>query len=220
MTEVSATSSSAATSGTGSYQSLVGSYELFLSLLTTQIQNQDPLDPLDSAEYTNQLVQYSSVEQSIQSNAYLKELVSAMQTNQASSYVNYLGSEVTASGDTTMLRNGAANWSYNVSEAATGTVEIRNSGGAVVYSGDVELSAGSGSYSWDGVTDTGTQAPEGAYSATFSVKDSAGNAETVTTEFTGTVDEVDLSNSEAFLRIGDITVPVSSVKSVRSVGSA
>jgi len=219
MTEVSGTSSSASTTGSSSYQSLVGSYELFLSLLTTQIQNQDPLDPLDSAEYTNQLVQYSSVEQSIQSNEYLKELVTAMQTNQASSYVSYLGSEVTASGDTSMLQNGSASWSYQVSDAATGTVEIRNSGGAVVYQGDVELSAGSGTYRWDGVTDNGTNAPNGAYSVSFSVSDSSGNAETVSTEFTGIVDEVDLSGSEAFLRMGDISVPVSSVKSVRSIGS-
>lgn len=210
----SSSSSSTTSSSNAASNALSGNYELFLTLLTTQIQNQDPLDPLDSAEYTNQLVQYSSVEQSIQTNQYLETLVSAMEASRASSYVSYLGAEVTASGSSTMLTGGEANWSYNVSEAATGTVEIRNTSGALIYSGDMEMAKGSGTYSWDGTTNSGTKADDGSYSISFKMKDSAGNTETVSTQFTGVVDEVDLSSGEAYLKIGSLRIPVSSVLSV------
>jgi flagellar basal-body rod modification protein FlgD len=73
-----AAQSSSQSSTQASEAGLSANYELFLSMLTTQIQNQDPLDPLDSAEYTNQLVQYSNVEQSIQTNKNLEEMISLL----------------------------------------------------------------------------------------------------------------------------------------------
>ncbi|MEJ8472732.1 flagellar hook assembly protein FlgD [Roseibium algae] len=203
-----------ASSTTASTTGLTDNYELFLSLLTTQIQNQDPLDPLDSAEYTNQLVQYSSVEQSIQTNKYLEQMVAMNQSNQAYAYVNYLGSEVSAIGSTTTLSNGSATWDYTADEASSGTVEIRNTAGAVVYAGAVELDAGSGSYTWDGQTDSGVDAPEGAYTVAFNVQDGTGNTESISTDITGTVDTVDFTGGVAFLNIGDVRVPIGAVKSV------
>ncbi|WP_417672112.1 flagellar hook assembly protein FlgD [Roseibium sp.] len=219
MAEVAGTSSTSTSSSSQvASTSLMGNYELFLSLLTTQIQNQDPLDPLDSAEYTNQLVQYSAVEQSIQTNAYLENMVAAMESSQASSYVSYLGAQVSASGNTTMLEDGSAAWSYSLSEGANGTVEVRNSAGAVVYSSDITLEKGGGTFTWDGVSDSGGSSPEGAYTVSFDVKDASGNAEPVATEISGVVDEVDLSSGAAFLKIGDIKIPVSAVQNVSRSG--
>lgn len=218
MTEVGSTTANSSSSAlNSSSEALAGNYELFLSLLTTQIQNQDPLDPLDSAEYTNQLVQYSSVEQSIQTNQYLEQMMASLATSQASSYVNYLGSEVTASGDTAMLQNGNAAWSYSVAEDAAGTVEIRNSSGAVVYTGDAQLSAGSGTFQWDGVGDTNTASPDGAYTISFALENGSGSSASVNTEINGIVSKVDLSTGSAFLTVGGVRVPVTSVQSVSSV---
>ncbi len=217
MTEVASTTSSTSSGTTAASQALSGNYELFLSLLTTQVQNQDPLDPLDSAEYTNQLVQYSSVEQAIQTNQYLEDMLAALSSNQASSYVNYLGAQVTAAGDTTMLESGNASWSYSLSEAASGTVEVRNSSGTLVFSEDVELAGGSGTYRWDGTGTSGSSQAEGAYTISFDLNDAAGNAEPVQTEITGVVDEVDLSTGEPYLQIGPVRVPVSAVQSVSTV---
>lgn len=194
---------------------LVANYDLFLTLLTTQVQNQDPLDPLDSAEYTNQLVQYASVEQSIQTNSYLQDMFAALEASRASSYVSYLGTDVIASGDTTMLEGGSATWNYSLSDDASGKVEIKNSAGAVVFSEDVELSKGEGSYTWDGVGSSGVDSSEGAYTITFDLKGSNDKAVTVATEIQGRVEEVDLSTGSAFLQIGDVRVPVSAVKSVK-----
>ena len=218
MTTVTPSASAATQSATEASQSgLSANYELFLSMLTTQIQNQDPLDPLDSAEYTNQLVQYSSVEQSIQTNRNLEEMISLLSSNQSSAYVNYIGTEVTAAGGTAMMVDGQASWEYDVLENASGTVEILNEFGNVVYSGEIELQAGGGTYTWNGETNEGGTAAGGAYTIQLDVSDAAGNAEPASIEVSGVVDEVDFGGDIPFLRIGEISVPVSAVKSVRSI---
>ena len=61
--------------GTNAAQTLSADMDTFLTLLTTQLQYQDPLDPMDASEYTNQLVQYSNVEQAIQTNTKLDNLL-------------------------------------------------------------------------------------------------------------------------------------------------
>ena len=211
----SATAANSASKSSAASDALLGNYDLFLSILTTQVQNQDPLNPMDSSEYTTQLVQYSSVEQSIQTNKYLEELVSSMAANQASSYVNYLGSTVTASGSTTMLEDGNANWAYNLPEDASGTVTIKNSNGGTVYEGEVSLSKGNGTYSWDGVGSSGNS-PDGAYTISFDLKNTSGNSVLAKTEVSGKVDEVDLSGETPYLKVGNVSIPVSSVQSVSS----
>ncbi|NBN63212.1 flagellar hook assembly protein FlgD [Microvirga tunisiensis] len=199
-----------------SRKTLFGSYDLFLKLLTTQIKNQNPLEPLDPAQYTQQLVQYSTVEQGLKTNEQLASLLSVIQSGQASSYVSYLGSYVSAAGDSTMLENGKAVWNYSVAEDAKGFVEVRNSGGALVYRGEVNLSKGNGSYTWDGKTSEGATAAAGAYTIKFDVYDTGGAREAVTSEVKGKVDKVDMSSGTAFLKIGDVRIPVSAVKTVSS----
>ncbi|MBA4203758.1 MAG: flagellar hook capping protein [Polymorphum sp.] len=216
MATVSTNNAAAAAQGSSaaSKETLLGSYDLFLTLLTTQIKNQDPLEPLDASQYTQQLVQYSSVEQAIKSNQHLESLIAMMQAGQASSYVNYLGSQVTASGASSVLTNGEAIWKANVSEAASGTVEIRNSAGAKVYEGPVEFNRGNNTFTWDGKTATGSVMPDGAYTVSFRLSNAAGNKVTPTTQISGVVDRVDLSSGTPYLEIGGVSIPVSSVTSV------
>ncbi|MFD1696288.1 flagellar hook assembly protein FlgD [Roseibium aestuarii] len=221
MSEVAATSSTggaSASKSTAATTGLLANYDLFLALLTTQVTNQDPLDPLDSSEYTNQLVQYSAVEQSIQTNAHLEDLLASFESSRASAYVSYLGQEVTASGDTTMLRDDNASWQYSVKEAAAGQVEVRNSLGALVYREEISVEKGKGTWSWNGTTSGGGTATEGAYTVSFELYDAKGNRETVTSQITGVVDEVNMTENSATLKIGDVEVPVTSVQSVRSTG--
>ena len=155
--------SGGATTTSSSLTALSNNYELFLSILTTQIQNQDPLNPMESAQYTEQLVQYSSVEQQIKTNDQLGDLLSVMAATTASGYVSYLGTNVTAAGNTTSLKDGEAEWTYDTPEAGKARVEVRNNLGAVVFSEDADLSYGRNSYSWDGRTTAGSTAPEGEY---------------------------------------------------------
>jgi len=214
MTTVTSATSTTTGSAASSQDSLIADYELFLSILTTQIQNQDPLDPLDSAEYTNQLVQYSNVEQAIKQNQNLEEIMATLQSSQSLSYVSYIGNEVTADASTTTLTGSLASWAYDVTEDATGTFEIRNSSGSVVYSGDIELDAGNGTFNWDGRTDSGQQAVDGLYTISFDVKDASSRPETVRTQVSGIVDRVDWSSGEAVLKVGNQDFPVSAVTSV------
>ena len=207
--------SGGATTTSSSLTALSNNYELFLSILTTQIQNQDPLNPMESAQYTEQLVQYSSVEQQIKTNDQLGDLLSVMAATTASGYVSYLGTNVTAAGNTTSLKDGEAEWTYDTPEAGKARVEVRNNLGAVVFSEDADLSYGRNSYSWDGRTTAGSTAPDGEYTISIARYD-ANNRPTVpvATEISGTVDGIEFTSSGAVLQIGGVYVSASAVLSV------
>ena len=207
--------SGGATTTSSSLAALSNNYELFLSILTTQIQNQDPLNPMESAQYTEQLVQYSSVEQQIKTNDQLGDLLSVMAATTASGYVSYLGTHVTAAGNTTSLKDGEAEWTYDTPESGKARVEVRNNLGAVVFSEDAELSYGRNTYSWDGRTTAGSTAPEGEYTISIARYD-ANNRPTVpvATEISGTVDGIEFTSSGAVLKIGGVYVSAGAVLSV------
>ena len=132
---VSGVSSSSSSSGgiASDTSTIAGNFDTFLSLLTTQLQNQDPLDPLDTNEFTSQLVQFSSVEQQLKTNSYLQNLVQSTQNSQNNAAVSYIGKQVTSSGVDADLKNGAATWNFNLPQAANVTVTIKDSSGNQVY---------------------------------------------------------------------------------------
>lgn len=215
---VSGTSSSGSTaSGSNSTNALSANYEMFLSLLTTQLKVQDPLDPLKAEEFTNQLVQYSSVEQQLKMNSSLDTLIEATNSTNATNLVGYLGTRVSAEGVRSVLTDGLATWEFDASAAADDAeITIRNSSGAVVFTQKADIAKGTGAFVWDGRTDSGTTAPDGIYSISFSAKDDTGRNVSVTTETSGIVDGIDFSDSEPTLKIGDMSIPLSSVTSVQA----
>src|SRR5690242_8555320 len=95
-------------------KTLAGNFDTFLTLLTTQLQNQDPLNPMDSNQFTQQLVEFSQVEQQINTNDNLKTLISLGQSRSAADAVGYLGKAVTVSNGDAALANGTANWNYQL----------------------------------------------------------------------------------------------------------
>ncbi|MEO0498647.1 MAG: flagellar hook capping FlgD N-terminal domain-containing protein, partial [Pseudomonadota bacterium] len=184
-------------------------------LLTAQLQNQNPLEPMDSKEFTNQLTQFSGVEQSIQTNTLLEDMIKSQQAASASSLVGYLGNTITAEGSSTRLENGAANWGYDVQGAATtAKIVVRNSAGAPVFTQDVATNEGTHGFSWDGRSNTGSQNPDGIYSISIEATDADGNVFPVKTEISGRVDGIDMSGSTPTLAIGSATFPVTAVRSV------
>lgn len=214
MTTVSGASNSSTQTSLSSQQGLMANYELFLNILTAQIQAQDPLDPMDSAQFTSQLVEYSNVEQAIQQNKNLESIISSLSTNMTMGYVSYIGNDVTVDASTTNLSGGSASWKYDLAEDASGTYEIRNSTGDVVYKGEADLKKGEGTLDWNGRSTAGADLPNGLYTISFDMKDAASNKEPVKTQYTGRVDRVDLSGSEVLLSVGGREIPVSSVLSV------
>src|SRR5271155_2875824 len=92
-------SSTASAATTASTQQIAGNFDTFLQLLTTQLQNQDPLDPLDTDQFTEQLVEFASVEQQVDMNTNLQTLISMQQTSEATSALQLVGATVTVAGN-------------------------------------------------------------------------------------------------------------------------
>jgi flagellar basal-body rod modification protein FlgD len=206
----SSTSSSTATSRAG----LADNFDTFLQLLTTQLKHQNPLDPLDTNAFTQQLVQFSSVEQQLKTNDYLAALVGSGSNNANTNAVNYIGKTVTSAGTRSQLINGKASWTFSVPDAANITVNIKNADGNVVYSEAGNLAAGTGQFNWDGTTTTGGKAPDGTYSISVTGLNADGKNVTVSTQMNGTVSGVDFTGSEPVLLVGTSRINLSDVTSV------
>ncbi|PZO04553.1 MAG: flagellar hook capping protein [Hyphomicrobiales bacterium] len=207
-----ATTTSATTVSGGA--SIANNFDQFLTLLTTQLKNQSPLDPLDTNQFTAQLVQFAGVEQQLKTNETLTSLLSLNSAGTATSAVGFIGSTITADGATTRLEDGEAEWQVNVPRGGSATITIKNANGSVVQTLTKSLVAGDQTYKWDGTTSTAQKAPDGEYTITIDAKDTAGAAMTATTKISGVVDGVDFTGSIPTLKIGAISVPIDQVKSV------
>jgi flagellar basal-body rod modification protein FlgD len=209
-------SSASASSANNATSQLSSNFDTFLQLLTTQLQHQDPLDPMDTSQFTQQLVEYSQVEQQIDTNTNLQSLISQGTQQSAAYATGYLGKTVTVSGGEGSLTNGQAQWTYNLGTASTSTtLQVTDANGNVVYSGSGKTTAGNSNFNWNGVDNSGNQLPDGSY--TLAVKASAGG-QTVTTSVTavGTVSEVNMINGTPQLLIGSMEVPLTSISSVQN----
>ncbi|MCK5167743.1 MAG: flagellar hook assembly protein FlgD [Rhodospirillaceae bacterium] len=144
----------------------------FLTLLVTQLQNQDPLDPMDSSQFTSQLVQFASVEQQIYQNANLEKLVALQNINQVGTLVNYIGTTVEVSGQDLSLENGQGKFSYTLDEGATSNnISILDEDGEVVFTMGGLLDPDRYEYTWNGVDKNGVQLSDGTYSVVVSATD-------------------------------------------------
>jgi flagellar basal-body rod modification protein FlgD len=205
---------SSTSSVSGSRQGIADNFDTFLQLLTTQLKNQNPLDPLDTNAFTQQLVQFSSVEQQLKTNEFLSALVQANTNSVQTNAVNYIGKTVSAEGVRSELVNGKAVWNFSLDDAADTTVTIKDKDGNVVYTEQGELQAGVGQFTWDGKTSTGGKAPDGTYSISITGINAEGKTVPITTNFTGTVTGVDFTGSEPVLLIGPTRVNLSGVKAI------
>src|SRR5437868_7937413 len=127
------TDSSGGTLSTTTDSTLAGNCQTFLTLLTTQLQNQNPLDPLDTNQFTQQLVQFAGVEQQLKTNDQLTSLVSLQQTAQSTQALGFVGKTAVVDGTTAALTNSAATWTLNVPSNSNVTVNISNSSGQTVF---------------------------------------------------------------------------------------
>ena len=197
---------------------LTGNLNTFLNMLTTQLKNQDPMSPMDSTQFTNQLVQFSAVEQQINTNSNLETLIGLQKTTQQSQAIGYLGQTVTVPGGTLPLQNSQSAFSYTLpSAASTGTITINNSAGTTVAQVPIsDLTAGTHSLSWNGKESGGGTAPDGQYTISVTASDSAGKALTVSTSTYGVVTGVtsDPTNGTELQLGPNVTTPLSSVTGI------
>jgi flagellar basal-body rod modification protein FlgD len=198
-----------------SMKQLSSNFSTFLTLLTTQLKNQDPTSPMDSNAFTQQLVMYSQVEQQIDSNANLKTLISQGSSNAAAVTTGYLGKKVSITNGSASLSGGAANWTYNLATNAAGTqLSVIDANGKVVYTGAGETAAGNHSFSWDGKDTNGNQLADGTYKLAVAASDAAGSTVTSTVASAGTVSQIDLTGTTPQLIIGNMEVGVGDIAAV------
>jgi flagellar basal-body rod modification protein FlgD len=194
--------------------SVAQNYTTFLKMLTTQLQNQDPLNPVDTNQFTQELVQFSQVEQQLQTNSQLGTLISLEQTNQTTAALSFVGKTVTFNSPTAQMTNSQANWALGSTKPATASVVIRNSTGQTVYSATLALNAGSNSFSWNGQGNDGTQWPDGAYTLGVTATDANGQPVAVTTQASGIVSSVDVSKTPAALLVGNQSYTLNQITGV------
>lgn len=204
------------TQATGDRTRLSDNYDTFLILLTAQLQNQDPLAPMDSTQFTQQLVQFSQVEQQIRTNEQLEGLVGQYQAASAGAALSYLGKDAIIEADETYLAGGVANWAYNLPTGATTmTVHVRDSGGRIVYTSTTEArGAGEHLFTWDGKTNNNTTAPDGVYTLTFEAKDAAGTTINPTINVRETIMGVDFSGGTPVVITPSGTRSIDTIRSV------
>jgi flagellar basal-body rod modification protein FlgD len=211
-----ATSSGTATSNSTASTATTGiadNFQTFLTLLTTQLQNQNPLDPLDTNQFTQQLVQFAGVEQQLKSNEQLKSLIDIEKSAQATQALVYVGSNVAVDGSKAQFDK-SATWNFKSDKDTTAQITITNSAGQTAYSGNFSLKQGNSSFVWDGKGNDGVQWPAGTYTLTATGKDSSGNNVGISTEVQGIVDSVDLTASPPLLSIGGQTYTTDKIKRV------
>ena len=209
-------SSSSSSSTVIDRTTIANNFDTFLQLLTTQLKNQNPLDPLDTNQFTQQLVEFSGVEQQLKTNDFLSSLVQANANTTNSNAVNYIGKTVTASGVRSELVNNKAQWNFTVADAANVTVNIKDANGNTVYTEQGAMQAGSGTFTWDGKDNQGNTKPAGTYTISMQAVTGEGKTINVSTETTGTVTGVDFTGSEPVLLVGNTRLNLSGVTSVRT----
>jgi len=212
------TTSAAATSTINSgLGSLATNYQTFLSLLTTQLKNQDPTSPLDTNQFTQQLTQMTGVEQQLLSNQLLQQLVNQNQGGGLTNAVGLIGKTVTSSGNTAVLTNGSASWNYNLPSTATSAnVSIADSNNNVVWTGPATgLGAGAQTFTWNGQNQSGQkQANGGVYTLTITAKNATGGTITPTTSSQGVATAVQQVNGQTMVTVGSAQVPLTSITGV------
>jgi len=199
---------------------LADNFEMFLTLLTEQLRNQDPLSPMDSQEFVGQLVQFTAVEQQISTNQSLEGLLALQAASARMSATDFLGREVTASTPLNSLENGSARWNYTLPRTAQSTeLVISDQAGRVITTLPGETDEGAHAFVWNGRDIQGNTLPDGIYSLEVVSRDANGQRIDAPTRVTARVTGVDMSSDEVFVELGALTLPAGRVIHVREPGT-
>ena len=190
----------------------------FLKLLTTQLKYQDPLDPTDTSKFTEQLVQYSSVEQAIQTNAKLDTLLALNNNNLGAQAVSYIGKVAQVLGDVMPLANGQAQATYTLDkDVLSSTVMVKDGSGNIIYTQAGNTTAGTHTFKWDGKDSNGNQLEDGAYQIVVNTTVGAGETPaSVVTTILGKVTGVASDSNGVYIGLGDsVTANLSDILTIR-----
>jgi len=192
----------------------------FLNLLITQLQHQDPLSPMESAEFTSQLAQFSSLEQMSNVNKNLEVLQLYQASINNSQAVDFIGKTIKALGNSIGVSDGVADQvHFELAENASDTIiHIYDSDKKLVKTIQAGgLNAGEQSVEWDATDNDGNKVPDGSYTFEVVATDTGGNPVSAKTLITATVSGVSFKNGTTYLMAGNQEIPIGSVFSVSAV---
>lgn len=196
-----------------SLNNLASNFDNFLTILTTQLQNQDPLSPLDTHEFTNQLVMFADVEQSVRQSGQLEELINVNRQNEATAAVGFLGQTIRADHNEVNFTGEPVTMSYSLPEQADkAAMEIYNGAGELVrLITGISKGFGENEVSWDGTDRFGNTLPTGGYS--FQVGAVNGDDQPIqpTYQTEGAVTGIEFNGSDTTLMMGNVKIPLERV---------
>ncbi len=182
-------------------------FNTFLTLLTTQLKNQDPTNAMDPNEMTQQLVQFSGVEQQLKTNSNLETLISVQQGTQLIDAAPLMGRTVEVESDQLSLQGGQAALRLPPAGAASRVaIGVLDAQGNLIQSAQVQLGSGTTDWTWDGVDGSGVQRPDGAYSYVIAGVNSDGTDVDVTGTVLARATGVGRSDGTVRLNLGALTV--------------
>ena len=213
------TTAASTTDAAASQSQLSSDVNFFLTMLTTQLKNQDPSSPMDTAQFTSQIAQYSGIQQQVTTNSNLEKLLAANKLSSSGTAVTYIGREVESKGSTGVVAGGQGAFSYILpSAAAKANITITDATGRTVFSGSGDTQSGRNIVVWDGInSSTGLQEPDGTYTIAVTATDSAGKSLVPETRAVGIVSGVETDTSgNTMLTVGKGSVNINDVLAVRA----
>jgi flagellar basal-body rod modification protein FlgD len=208
------TASTSSTTGNNALASLSSNFQDFLGMLMTQLQNQDPTSPMDTDQFTNELVEFSGVEQQINTNSALTQLISLTQSGQLMQSSSMVGHTVELNSTQMPLQNSSGSLTFTAATAGPAEITLTNSAGAQVLDTSVNASSGSNSWTWNGQDAQGNTLPDGPYTVTVTAAGSGGTGASLPFTVSGTVTGVVNNNGTLDLQLGSQTAAFSTVQSV------
>ncbi len=201
-------------SATDPLKSLTSNMNDFLKLLMTQLRNQDPTTPMDTGQFTAQLVQFASVEQQVNINTGVQSLIQLAQSNNVLQASALIGKTVTATANQISLQKGTGNIQFHTPAAEPVTVTVADSTGATVSQAALTSNAGQNTWTWNGKDGSGQQRPDGAYTVTVLGGTAGTTPAPIPFTVSGIASGVTTQNNIELVRLGQLTVPVSAIQSV------
>jgi flagellar basal-body rod modification protein FlgD len=216
------TAATTAAATDGSRARLNQTFDSFLTLLTTQLRYQDPISPMDTNEFTNQLVQFSQVEQTIRSNDRLDTLIGLQGANQIAFAASLAGRLVEIEGNAGSFDGSTpVGWGYELpAGTVASTVTVMDGAGRTIATAAGAGAAGDHAFTWDGTTASGATAAPGTYRLQVTARDAAGKETQAETTVEVTVTGVALEDGEIRLEIGAMSVPLTAVRAIRTGSDA
>lgn len=214
--------STAASQTATSSQQLAANMNTFLELLTAQLQHQDPLNPMDTSQFTNQLVLFAQVQQQIDINQNLETMMGSQNSAALASSANYLGTGVTAVSSSVPLQNSSANFYYTTpANAASVSIVLTDSAGNIVDTMTGDATSGTHAATWNGAQVSGGTAADGTYGVTVTATGTNGATSQLDTAISGTVTAVavDPSNNDPMVMLGSVGVDLSNIIEVQKAGA-